>query len=479
MSKATTALDDAATQGAEAVSTDDLAPLQHKARILIADDEDGIRQSLAEVFRDEGYEVYEAATGSAAIDFVEKRDFDLIITDLKMPGANGLEVLERAREIRPQVLVLIMTAHATVDSAVAALRRGAHDYFTKPVIFDDALHKVESLIRHRQLAWENQFLRGEANRQWNFDNLVSRSDIMRGIIEKIRKVGPTPATVLITGESGVGKEVVARAVHHCSDRRDAVMVPVNCGAIPDTLLESQLFGHLRGSFTGAVSNQEGLFHHARSGTIFLDEIGEMPLGLQVKLLRAIESKEIHPIGAAEPTHVDVRIIAATSRDLSADVEAGNFREDLFYRLNVFEIHVPPLAERREDIPALVDHFVHLHNVEMKRRYKGVASSTLEVLMSQPWKGNVRQLDNAIEHAMILGDGEWIHPQDLPVALTNAHPEIANAGSDLRSAQRSFEKAHIENVLLQCEQDKKQAASQLGIALSSLYRKIEELGINAD
>ena len=223
-------------------TSESATPSHYKARILIADDEDGIRQSLAGVFRDEGYDVVEAADGTTAIEQLERCEVDLIITDLIMPGADGLEVLERAREIRPQVLVLIMTAHATVDSAVSALRRGAHDYFTKPVNFDDAIHKVASLIRHRQLAWENQFLRREANFHWNIDNMVSRSQVMSDIIEKIRKVGPTPATVLITGESGVGKEVVARAVHHCSDRSDAVMVPVNCGAIPEALLESQLFG---------------------------------------------------------------------------------------------------------------------------------------------------------------------------------------------------------------------------------------------
>lgn len=449
----------------------------YKARVLIADDEPGVRDSLAEVFREEGYDVVAAGDGSEAIQVIETRDIDVVITDLKMPGADGLEVLKRALEVAPQMLVLIMTAHATVDTAVAALRRGAHDYFLKPVIFDDALHKVASLLRYRQVAWENQFLRREANRFWSFDDIVSRSSAMRAVMEKVGKVGPMPTTVLITGESGVGKEVVARAVHYSSDRRDAVLLPVNCGAIPDALLESQLFGHVRGSFTGAVANQEGLFHHARNGTIFLDEIGDMPLGLQVKLLRAIEAKEIHPIGAAAPTHVDVRVVAATNRNLAAEVEAGRFREDLYYRLNVFEIHVPPLCERREDIPALIEHFVHLHNIEMNRRYKGVDNSTLKILMSLPWKGNVRQLDNVIEHAMILGDGEWIRVEDLPAGLNSeATVQPTSNGDGLREAIRSYEKAHIENVLTRCGGDKKDTAKRLGIALSSLYRKLEELGI---
>jgi DNA-binding NtrC family response regulator len=457
-------------------STPARSEIQGRARILIADDEPGVRESLAEVFREEGYEVLQAADGSEAIALIEKHDLDVVISDLKMPGADGLEVLQRAREVSPQVLVLIMTAHATVDSAVAALRRGAHDYFLKPVIFDDALHKVESLLRYRHTAWENQFLRTEANRHWIFDNVVSRSAAMQKVMERVARVGPTPTTVLITGDSGVGKEVVARAVHHSSDRRDRVMLAVNCGAIPDTLLESQLFGHVRGSFTGAVTNQEGLFHHARNGTMFLDEIGEMPLGLQVKLLRAIETKEVHSIGAAAPSLVDVRIIAATNRDLAAEVQAGRFREDLYYRLNVFEINVPPLSERREDIPPLIDHFVHIHNVEMNRHYKGVDNPTLKALMSMPWKGNVRQLDNVLEHAMILGDGEWIHLEDLPVGLAVEADVAAPAGDNLRDSIRSYEKAHIENVLVRSNNDKKEAAKRLGIALSSLYRKLEELGI---
>ncbi len=451
----------------------------HRGRILIADDEPGVRESLAEVFREEGYEVAQAPDGKAAMALLEQNDFDVVISDLKMPGADGLEVLQRARELAPQILVLIMTAHATVDSAVAALRRGAHDYFLKPVIFDDALHKVESLLRHRQIAWENQFLRTEANRHWSLGNIVSRSAAMQRVMEKVAKVGPTPTTVLVTGDSGVGKEVVARAVHHSSERRDQMLLTINCGAIPDTLLESQLFGHLRGSFTGAVSNQEGLFNHARGGTIFLDEVGELPLGLQVKLLRVIEAKEIHPIGAAAPSVVDVRIIAATNRDLAAEVAAGRFREDLYYRLNVFEIHVPPLADRREDIPPLVEHFVHVHNIEMNRHYKGVDNATLKALMSMPWKGNVRQLDNVIEHAMILGDGEWIHTEDLPgspPANSAAEPAPTGSGEELRDAVRSYEKAHIENVMAHCGGDKKESARRLGIALSSLYRKLEELEI---
>jgi len=449
-----------------------------KGNILIADDEDGVRESLAEVLAEEGYRVTQVADGTAALASIAKEDFDVIISDVRMPGADGLEVLQRAREQSPQSMVLLMTAHATVDTAVQALRRGAQDYLLKPVLFEDALHKIEYLLQHRQTAWENQFLRHQAERLWDFENMIGRSSAMAEVMRLVRRVAPTPSTVLITGESGVGKEVVARAIHHFSDRKDAILLPVNCGAIPENLLESQLFGHVRGSFTGAVSNQEGLFQRARGGTIFLDEVGELPIGLQVKILRAIESKEIHPVGAAAPATVDVRIIAATNRDLHGEVEAGRFREDLFYRLNVFDIYIPPLRERREDIPALVDHFVRVHNQELKKRFKGVDSATLKILMSLPWKGNVRELDNVLEHSMILGDGDWITVGDLPSSIrrdtvaTGPTP----AGDNLRDALRAYEKAHIESALAKAGDDKKAAAKTLGIALSSLYRKIEELEI---
>ncbi|GBD25525.1 Transcriptional regulatory protein ZraR [bacterium HR30] len=449
-----------------------------KGAILVAEDEAAVLESLSEVLREEGYEVVAVSDGTAALQALEEREFDLILSDIRMPGADGLQVLRRAREIAPQTLVLLMTAHATVETAVEAIRRGAQDYLLKPIIFDDLLHKIDHLLTHRRIAWENQLLRSQVERQWDFENLVGRSAAMREVMELVRRVAPTPSTVLITGESGVGKEVVARAIHHFSEYRDRIFLPINCGAIPETLLESQLFGHMRGSFTGAIANQEGLFQRARGGTIFLDEIADMPLSLQVKILRAIEAKEILPIGASTPIKVEVRIIAATNHDLKKAVEEGRFREDLYYRLNVFNIEIPPLRERREDIPLLVDHFIRLHNRELKKNFKGVDSATMKLLMSLPWKGNVRELDNVIEHAMILGNGDWITVRDLPRALqqdVGVAPELADT-DNLREAVRAFEKAHIQSVLAKCNQDKKQAAQRLGVSLSSLYRKMEELGI---
>jgi len=446
-------------------------------KILVADDEAGVRDALGDVLLEEGWEVTLAADGSEALAALEDHEFDFILCDLRMPGATGLEVLRRAREISPQSLFLLMTAHATVDTAVEALRQGAQDYILKPVIFEELLHKIQHLSSHRELAWENQVLRSQLNRSWDFENIVGRSAAMRRVMHLVERVAPAPSTVLVTGESGVGKEVIARAVHHLSDRRDRIFLPINCGAIPETLLESQLFGHMRGSFTGAVANQEGLFQRARGGTIFLDEIGDLPFALQVKILRAIETKEVLPVGATAAVPSDIRIIAATNRDLRKEVEAGNFREDLFYRLNVMEIEIPPLRERREDIPPLVDHFVRKHNMELRKAVKGVDGPTMKLLLGLPWKGNVRELDNVIEHAMILGESDWITLRDLPRSLRQEAafeaPEPVN--DDLREAARTFERAHIQRVLERTGGDKKLAAERLGVSLSSLYRKLEELG----
>ncbi len=444
--------------------------------ILVADDEPGVRESLAEVLRDAGYTVQTAADGTAALAALDEYDFAVVVTDLRMPGADGLSVLKRARDISPQTLVLVMTAHGSVDTAVEALRAGAADYLLKPVMFEDLLAKVERLLEHRRVAWQMQMLRREVDAQYDFHGLVGGSGAMKEVVDLLKKVAPTQTTVLITGESGTGKEVVARAVHHFSEVGQKIFLPVNCAAIPENLLESQLFGHVRGAFTGAVTAQEGLFSRARGGTIFLDEIGDMPFGLQSKLLRAIESKEILPVGGTQPTTVEVRILAASNRDLGTMVNEGKFREDLYYRLNVVNIVLPPLRDRREDIPALLEYLVRRHNREMKRTYKGVDNATLKVLMTQPWKGNVRELDNVIEHAMILGSGEWITLADLPRALRDSDEPLPPVGDDLKEALRAYERIHIETVLRRSGHDKHKAADMLGLSLSSLYRKLNELGI---
>ncbi len=442
-----------------------------KGTILVAEDQDTAREALCQMLRDEGYQVHEAPDGKRAMALATEIDFDVILTDLQMPGADGLAVLRHAREHAPKTLVILMTAHASVESAIEALRLGAQDYVLKPLSFEEVLRKVQQLIDHKNQAWEIQMLRREINEHYGTAYPVGKSEAMQTLVALIDKVAPTPTTVLITGESGVGKEVVARTIHSRSDRHNAVFLPVNCSAIPDTLLESQLFGHVKGAFTGAIASQEGLFQRARGGTIFLDEIGEIPLSLQAKLLRVLEEKQVLPVGSTHPVNVDVRIIAASNRDLKAEAEAGRFRPDLYYRLNVFEIFIPPLRERREDIPVLVEHLIQRHNREMKKNYKGVDNAAMRLIMSLPWKGNIRELDNFLERAMILGNGEWVTSGDLG-SPEPEHP--VGEEWQLERALDEYERIHINRVLEKTGGDKRQAAEILGLSLSTLYRKLEKV-----
>jgi DNA-binding NtrC family response regulator len=444
--------------------------------ILLIDDEELIRATLAEFLAGEGFPVTACASGEEALEKAASQRFDLALCDVQLPGIDGLEVLDRLQQLSPETFVLLITAYATVESAVEAFKRGAQDYLMKPILLDEVLGKIRRLLAQRALALENQWLRRELNRVQPPAHIVGSSAALAGVLAVVRKVAPTRSTVLISGESGTGKELVARAIHDGSPagQRGERFVALNCAAIPHDLLENQLFGHRRGAFTGADRDQAGVFVHAGAGTVFLDEIAEMPLATQAKLLRAIEHREVLPVGANEPLRVEARVLAATNKDLLAEVEAGRFRDDLYYRLNVVQIRIPPLRERREDIPALVEHLLRRHAQALGKRITGLTHEAMLLLLACRWRGNVRELDNALQRAVILGEGPLITPADLPPDLVPAQ-EACAVIDKLAEAVSRFEKGHIERILRETP-DKKEAARRLDIGLSSLYRRIAELGI---
>ncbi len=400
----------------------------------------------------------------------------MALCDVQLPGPDGLELLDRLLQVRPETMVVMITAFATVENAIAAFHRGAHDYLMKPVNFEELLAKLDRLMAYRRLRLENQALRRQLHAGDDPDSLVGQAPAMRAVKTLIAKVGPTRSNVLIVGESGTGKELVARALHAVGAGPDAAFLAINCAAIPHDLLENQLFGHVRGAFTGADRDHAGLFVAAGRGTVFLDEIGELPPATQAKLLRAIENKEVLPIGATRPLAVEARVVAATNKDLPAEVAAHRFRADLYYRLNVVTIAMPPLRDRRDDIPALVSALLARHSRQLGKRVDGVDNATMRGLMAAPWKGNVRELDNALERAVILGEGPILTPHDFPPGLIADADPAAASPDDLRAAVRDYERQHIRRVLEQSADDKREAARRLGLGLSSLYRKLEELGL---
>jgi DNA-binding NtrC family response regulator len=445
-------------------------------KILVVDDESIIRETLAEFLVKQGFAVQVCGTGEEALELAAKAAYDVAVCDVQLPGIDGIELLDRLLKICPDTMVLLVTAYGTVENAVQAFQRGAHDYLMKPILLAEVAAKIRRLLATRDLYLENQWLRRELNRDDEASAIVGRSLLMERVLELARKVAPAPSTVLIVGESGTGKELIARAIHRMSAAREHRFLAINCPAIPHDLLENQLFGHRRGAFTGADRDQAGVFIHAGQGTVFLDEIGELPLATQAKLLRAIEQKEILPVGADEPVAVQARILAATNKDLQREVEQGRFRDDLFYRLNVVTIALPPLRDRREDIPDLVDFLLAKHARAMGKKIRGVAHEAMKLLMAGRWRGNVRELDNAVQRAVILGEGPLIEPGDLPpdLAINELDPALVD---DLGEAVRRYERQHIERILRRTG-DKRAAAAVLGMGLSSLYRKIAELKIAA-
>ncbi len=444
-------------------------------KILVVDDEKSIRDSLKMILNDEGYNVDTAGDGSEALQILGDETIDVVISDIKMPNLDGMELLDRGSKISPSTFFIIMTAYASVNTAVEALRHGAYDYLIKPVEFDDLIIRVKRLLDYKKVSLENKMLRQYKVEEGDFENIIGKSDAMQKIYSLIKQVAPTNSNVLISGKSGTGKELAAKAIHYNSMRRDQIFLPINCGAISENLIESELFGHKKGSFTGATEEKQGLFKVADGGTLFLDEIGDLPLNLQVKLLRAIEDKKFMPVGGTKPIETNVRIIAATNQNLYEKTQKGEFREDLFYRLNVVEIKLPSLNERKDDIPLLVNHFIEKYCNEMGKKVLGVDTETMKVLMAHDWQGGVRELENVVERAVIFASGDVITVDNLAEHIRGDAPPHGYPDS-LKEAIRGFEREHILQVIKKFEYNKEEAAKALNIGLSSLYRKMEELDI---
>ena len=430
-----------------------------------------MRAILRQLIEDAGYDVVTADSAESALDAFSANDITVTLTDIKMSGKDGLQLLDQIKSMDPEAVVIIMTAFSSVDSAVSALRKGAYDYVTKPFINDDLLQTIKNAARLRKLFQENRVLRRELRRHYGFSEIIGKSSSMERIFDVVRKVADTNASILIQGESGTGKELIARSIHLNSQRADKAFLAINCGALPESLLESELFGHKKGAFTGAVSDREGLFRSAAGGTLFLDEIGEMPPALQVKLLRALQEHEVMPVGSNHSESFDARIVAATNKDLASEVNNGNFREDLFYRLNVVELTIPPLRDRREDIPLLVKHLLNKHKHAAGGAECTVTQPVMDALMRYDWPGNIRELENTIERAVILGGNE-IRLDDLPPKILEHGRTAGTSDPTAPPTLDEVEKNYVLEVLMAQGEDKNAAARVLGIDLSTLYRKLK-------
>jgi DNA-binding NtrC family response regulator len=441
----------------------------NKGRILIVDDESVVRSSLTEWFADEGYASRGVASGREALDALEREEWDLALVDLKMPGMDGVELQRHLRERDPELTVIIMTGFATVETAVQVLKQGAYDYLTKPVDPDELSHTVEKAMENRRQHRENVQLKECLEEIFPSTHLVGKSAAMKKVAELVEMVAPTPATVLIAGESGTGKEIVARAIHAASPRRNMPMVVIHCGALTETLLESELFGHEKGAFTGAQARKKGKFELADGGTVFLDEIADISLRTQTDLLRVLQEREIVRVGGSQTFKVDFRCIAATNKDLKSLVEAGTFRPDLFYRLNVVSIELPSLRERREDIPLLIDHFLQKFSEAMNRPVPELSPEALKLLLAHEWPGNVRELENAVERALVIRRGPRIEATDFPFQSNGA------ISHDCRSLDE-VERIHVQGIVKETGGNLSQAARILHIDRTTLYNKLRRYGL---
>lgn len=420
-----------------------------KAKILVVDDEEIVLKSCRKILKGGGYQVLTTLSGQEAFELLEKEPFDIVITDMKMPGIDGMEVLERVKEEYPDTIVIMITGYSTVQSAVQAMKLGAFDYIPKPFTPDEVLIVIEKALEKKSLIFENIYLRKELEAKYGFDNIIGNSPKMLEVYKLIRKVAPTDSTVLIRGESGTGKELIARAIHFNSHRKQKPFVPVDCGVFAQELLESELFGHVKGSFTGAIVTKPGLFEIADGGSIFLDEIGDINQNFQSKLLRVIQEREFTPVGGVNPKKVNLRFIVATNKDLEKLVEEKQFREDLFYRLNVFSITIPPLKEKKDDIPLLAYHFFRKYAKEMNKNIKSISVDAMNMLNAYSWPGNVRQLENVIERAIVMAEGDTITTEHLPFAVKaeTAHPDtpIPKTSKELKGTKKKVRESAVESI----------------------------------
>ena len=444
--------------------------------ILVVDDDADMRELVQDMLKDRGHQVTTAGNGQEALKLLGEKDYAVVLSDLRMKGMQGIELLTEIKKTFPDISVILMTAFGSVETAVEAMKHGASDYLTKPVKKDELIRVVERVLREAALRREVSRLRKEVHKEYSFHHILGKSKPMQAVFDLIKRVADSPTNILITGESGTGKELVAKAIHYNSDRKEAPFVPVNCAAIPEQLLESELFGHMRGSFTDARMDKRGLFEEAQKGTLFLDEISELPIMLQAKLLRAIQEKEIRRVGATKPISVDVRIIAATNLNLAEEAKAKRFREDLYYRLNVIELKLPPLRDRREDILLLVEGFLKKCGEVRGKEVKGVSESALAMLMDYTWPGNVRELENVIERAVTLSRGEKVTPDDLPPAVQGARGDrrVLDEAAEKTLPLHEIEKEYIKKILEKTGGNKYQAAQALGIDRKTLYRKLAEI-----
>ncbi len=439
-------------------------------KILVVDDEapvrDVVRKGLSQMG---GYSVEVAQNGVEAIEKIEKDVFDLVLTDLKMPGMDGIELLKTIKGTRPEVMVILMTAYGSIETAVEAMRIGATDYITKPIDLNDLLIRISKAQKENLLLTENRLLRMEVRKKFEFANIIGKSKKMQEIFSLIEKVALGTSTVIVYGGSGTGKELVAKAIHYNSPRADRPFIPFNCGAIPETLVESELFGHTKGAFTGAVQTKKGLFEEADSGTLFLDEISTILPSVQVKLLRVLQEKEVMKVGSTERTKIDVRMIAATNENLEENMKKGKFREDLFYRLHVFPIFLPDLKDRKEDIPLLAYYFLDTYSREAKKEIKGISKEAIKLLLDYQWPGNVRELENAIARAVIMADQDYLVPADFPKDLTEGFSEMIKKGVKDRKSLDDIKSEYIREILKEVGGNKRIASEILKVNPRTLYR----------